>query len=220
MSNVTQLSFFGEEIKKENMMDTIRERAEVYGLQSLFSFEALSLLTGIKASELKEHKSLIELQEQVEMLNITKSQKIKLKAFFELATRFSKENRGEVKSVKSPQDAYNAVADSMKNLKKEVFKVILLDTKGQIIEIVELFEGGINSSIVDPRITFREALLKSATSIVCVHNHPSKIAEPSQEDVQITQKLAKIGEVMNIQVVDHIIVGGDNYVSLKERGLF
>lgn len=218
-NNFEQLVIEGTTVRKEKEVDIVKERAMQYGMESLFNNEALSLLTGIKAEELKG-KSLSEIREQIPMLNITENQRLKLEAFFEMAVRFSKEERGQSKSVKCPQDAFNLVVDEMRDLKKEQFKIIMLDTKSRLIDVKLISEGSLNSSIVHPREVFKEAILNSSASVILIHNHPSNDVTESNEDVGITRRLCDCGRALGIEVVDHLIIGGNRFKSLKEAGLF
>jgi DNA repair protein RadC len=104
--------------------------------------------------------------------------------------------------------------------KKEHFLAILLDTRAQVIKISEISVGSLDASIVHPREVFREAMTASAASVIFVHNHPSGNPEPSAEDIKLTERLAQAGEIVGIDVLDHIIIGDKSYLSLKRKGLF
>lgn len=107
----------------------------------------------------------------------------------------------------------------LKDELKEHFYVILLDTKNKIISWDEISKGDLNSSIVHPREVFKYALKLSANSIICLHNHPSGDPTPSVEDIKITKRLNDVGGLMGIELVDHIIIGYNKYVSLREKGI-
>ena len=216
-----QLCLVGGTIKSKEVSNRsiVKERAEEYGVDSLMNYEALSLITGIEESELQKYKSLSEIEEKVEMLNCTKNQKLKLKALFQVSRRYSKESRGAVKTIKSPEDAYRLVVDDMRFLKKEVFKAIALDTKNQVIDIIDISVGSLSASIVHPREVFKELILRSANAVVFAHNHPSGINLESIEDVSTNKRLLECAELLGIKLLDHIIVGGNSYRSLKEQGL-
>lgn len=109
--------------------------------------------------------------------------------------------------------------DDMKFLNKEHFRVILLNTKNQIISIEEISIGNLNSSIVHPREVFNIAIRRSANSIILVHNHPSGDSTPSTEDINITRRLIEAGNIIGIKVLDHIIIGDNNYTSLKQKNI-
>ena len=119
------------------------------------------------------------------------------------------------KTINSPKDVFERCQD-FKGIAKEVFKVFLLDSNNAVIssEIVSI--GTLNMSVIHPREIFKLAILKSANSIILVHNHPSGNIEPSQEDMEVTQRLRKAGELLGIRILDHVIVSGnlDKYMSI------
>ncbi|WP_353096127.1 DNA repair protein RadC [Tissierella praeacuta] len=205
-----------KEIKKEN---GIKERAEQYGVDTLFNYEALALITGIKEDVLERFKSLREIKEELPLLGITKVQKLKLEAFFNMAIRFSKESRGNKAKITSPETVSNLLMDEMKFLQKEEFRVVFLDTKNQVTKIETISVGTLNASIVHPRDVFRSAILNSSNSIILVHNHPSGDPTPSNEDINITNRLIDAGNLIGIKVLDHIILGDNRYISFKEKNL-
>jgi len=124
----------------------------------------------------------------------------------------------ERKEIKSSKDVYNMFIDKFRNHKKEVFSIVLLDSKNKVIdEPKEIFVGTLNSSLIHPREIFKEAVKESANSLILVHNHPSGDVRPSEEDKKITEKLTNVGVEMGIPILDHIIVGKDNYHSFKEN---
>ena len=108
----------------------------------------------------------------------------------------------------------------LKNKKKEYFLSILLDTRNKLIRIAEISMGSLDSSIVHPREVFKEAIAASAASVIFVHNHPSGDTEASDDDIALTKRLSEAGEIVGIDVLDHIIIGGKSHISLKRQGLF
>jgi DNA repair protein RadC len=114
---------------------------------------------------------------------------------------------------------FNLLSEELRYLQKEHFVCLFLNTKNQVIARETLSIGSLNASIVHPREVFREAIRRSSASLVCVHNHPSGDPTPSPEDVQITRRLADAGKLIGIDVLDHVIIGDCQYVSLKEQGL-
>lgn len=130
------------------------------------------------------------------------------------------EGRLESTIVKSPDIAYQAIKNILQ-LEREVsehFGILSLNVKNAIIGIHVLSIGTLNASIVHPRNVFQAAILNNAASIICFHNHPSGNVTPSMEDIQITQRLVECGNIMGIEVLDHIIIGENKYASLKEGG--
>ena len=149
--------------------------------------------------------------------NIKASQII---AIGELVRRINMLNLIRVgKSITSPTDIANLVMKEMVSLKQEVLKLIMLDTKNNIIGIKDVFKGSLNTSIVHPREIFKEALKKSSSSIIICHNHPSGDSTPSKEDINITIRLKECSKIIGIDLLDHLIIGKNQYVSLKEKGI-
>lgn len=142
-----------------------------------------------------------------------------LAAAFELGRRVEAEAPAERPAVKSPADVAAVYGPRLRDLPKEVFVVVLLDTSGRITGDFTISEGGLAASIVEPRAVFQRAVLENAAALVCLHNHPSGNPEPSREDVAITKQLVEAGKLMGIPVHDHLIIAGRGYTSLAERGL-
>ena len=111
----------------------------------------------------------------------------------------------------------NGINLSMKS--EEYLYMICLNTKNKVLGIFEVSHGSLNSSIVHPREVFKRAVMINSANIIIAHNHPSGDIAPSKEDIAITCRLKECGEVLGIKLLDHIIVGGDNYISLKEKGI-
>ncbi len=142
----------------------------------------------------------------------------KIKAAFEIGRRLSKQTKTYHK-VRSPKDIADILIEDMKYLNQEHFKIVLLDTKNQITSIETVTIGILNASLVHPREVFRIAINKSSSSIIAVHNHPSGDPYPSEEDKKLTNRLIQAGEIIGIKLLDHLIIGYDNYISFKEIGL-
>lgn len=143
----------------------------------------------------------------------------KIKAVFELGKRIISYCREERPHIQSSIDVVSLVLPHMTYLTREEFRVILLDSKNRVIahEIVSV--GSLDMTVVHPREVFRPAVSHAAASIILVHNHPSGDPTPSQHDILLTQDLCTCGKILDIEVVDHIIVGRPDYVSLKYRDL-
>lgn len=122
--------------------------------------------------------------------------------------------------IQSPSDVVKVVRKFIENFSdREVFVVVCLSTKNDIAGINIVSVGTLNSSLVHPREVFKPSLLSNTARLIVAHNHPSGDLEPSKEDIEITNRLAKAGEIMGIEVLDHLIIG-DGYLSMKERNLF
>lgn len=134
-----------------------------------------------------------------------------------------KEDSGlyDVPTINTPASVYR-VAKQVLMLHEEPeehFCILCLNTKNKIVGVHTISVGSLNASIVHPREVFKAAMLNNAAAIICLHNHPSGDPTPSREDVETTQRLKEAGSILGIKVLDHIIVGEDEYVSLTEKGL-
>jgi len=142
-----------------------------------------------------------------------------IKLVQEVAREFLKEKIIDKAVYKSSQEIFDYLYHSMRDLKKEVFKVIYLNSQNQIIGTTDLFEGTINSSSISPREVIEGAIKYHAVSLIFVHNHPSGNPEPSRSDKELTRDLVYAGSIMRIRVLDHIIIGNNRYFSFAGEGL-
>jgi DNA repair protein RadC len=122
--------------------------------------------------------------------------------------------------IRAPQDVYKLLGPRTKDYDREHFMAVLVNTKNVVLEIVTVSIGSLNASIVHPREVLKPAILASAASIILVHNHPTGDPAPSREDLEFTRRFAKCGELIGIQLLDHIIIGDGTFRSLKEQGVF
>ena len=214
-----------------------RERLQKFGVEALSAQEVLALILGRGiAGEsvmttaqrlLSQFGNLrgiagasVEELSQVRGIGLAKSSQIK--AAFELANRLDghAETSRRV-SLKAPEDIVSLVWNRLKGKKKEYFLALFLDTRNQLIKIAEISVGSLDTSVVHPREVFKEAISASAAAVAFVHNHPSGDPTASEEDIGLTKRLAEAGEIMGIDVVDHIIIGDNKtFLSLKREGLF
>jgi len=208
------------------------EKMILYGEKSLSNAELLAILlrTGTKkrnAIELANyiinkdlqgirHLQDVTIEELCEIDGIGKSKASQIKAALELGIRISSAKPNKYK-VKNPWDIYKYYMESLRYEQKEIFKVVLLNTKNEIITDVDVSIGTLNSSLVHPREVFKEAIKRSSNKMILMHNHPSGSVEPSKEDKNITNRLIKCGEIIGIEVIDHIIIGDGLYYSFKEN---
>lgn len=144
----------------------------------------------------------------------------RLVAAFELGKRFARDARSNGRTVRTPQDIAQLFLDEMRHYDREHFKAALLNTKNQLLRVVTVSIGSLNASIVHPREILKPAISTSAASIILVHNHPTGDPTPSKEDIEFTKRFAKCGELMGIELLDHVIIGAGTYRSLKEGGYF
>lgn len=142
-----------------------------------------------------------------------------IKASHELSKRVLSVDVDVLPTVRSPSDVANAAADIRKS-KRENFVILCLNARNQVIRKETISIGSLNASIVHPREVFEPAVRESAASIVLVHNHPSGDTRPSDDDIELTRRLVKAGEIMGIEVLDHVIVSEKKHLSMKEMGIF
>ena len=141
----------------------------------------------------------------------------------ELAMRYqvavNPERPADMPTINSPQDVHDLLGPEMSVLAQEQLRVLLLDTRNQVRSQRVIYMGNVNSSVVRPAEVFRPAVIENAPSIIIAHNHPSSDPTPSPEDVNITRDLVAAGKLLGIDLLDHLVIGGNRFVSLKERKL-
>ena len=144
---------------------------------------------------------------------------VEIKAALELGRRVLATAPDQRPQISSPADAANLLMSEMAFLDQEHLRVLLLDTKNRVLSIPTIYIGSLNASIVRVGELFRAAIKESAAAIIVVHNHPSGDPTPSPEDVTVTRQLVEAGQLLNIKVLDHLVIGRNRFVSLKERQL-
>lgn len=141
----------------------------------------------------------------------------------ELAVRYEvayqSERPEEMPTISCPQDVYDLLGSEMKVLAQEQLRVLLLNTRNQVVGQRTVYQGTVNSSAVRPAEVLRAAVIENAPSIIVSHNHPSGDPTPSPEDVSVTRDLVAAGKLLDIELLDHIVIAGSKFVSLKEKGL-
>lgn len=165
------------------------------------------------------HLAAVNFEELCSLRGIGISKASQIMAAVELGKRIYSEKAAIKVKIAGPSELAEKMMVDMRHLTKEVFKVVLLDTKNQIVSIEDISIGSLNASIVHPREVFQPAIRKSANSVVLIHNHPSGHPEPSTEDKRVTERLIEAGQLMGIQVLDHIVIGDLNYFSFKEHDM-
>jgi len=188
----------GSGTKKESVMDLSN--------RVLMHFEGLKLLSDATIEELTAIKGIGE------------AKGISILAALELGRRLQQYKPEKTYIIRSPEDGADYVMEEMRNLNQEHLVVLFLNTKNQIIHRETIFIGSLNASIVHPREIYREAVKRSAASIICAHNHPSGDPTPSQEDIHVTRRLVEAGKIMGIELLDHLVIGDHSFTSLKEKG--
>ncbi len=140
-------------------------------------------------------------------------------AAVELGRRLSQKAAEKVEIVHGPEDVAHYAMPRFRFEQKEHFAVMLLNTKNHILGLTDVSVGSLSASIVHPREVFQTALWYAAAAMILIHNHPSGDPSPSREDINVTQRLVKAGKIMDIPVLDHIVLGDNRFVSIKEKGL-
>lgn len=140
-----------------------------------------------------------------------------IKAAVELGRRVSSLSPEERPVIRCPEDVVQLVREEMRFLDRENFRVLCLNTKNQVVSSDLVSVGSLNASLVHPREVFKLAVSRSAAALILVHNHPSGDPQPSKEDLEVTRRLVQAGQLLGIEVLDHVIIGGCEYVSLREK---
>jgi DNA repair protein RadC len=194
------------------------------GIDALSDAELLSLILRKCTYEQTEVGVALELlhkagglRQLFELRDLPESQQVVLQAVREVGRRVLKQGMLGQNFVRSPQAVTDYLTASLRDLKREVFKVIFLDKGLKILAEKDMFFGTIDEAAVHPREIVKEALFQNASSLVLVHNHPSGKTEPSREDYEITQKIKTACQTVSIRVLDHIIIGENQYFSFSER---
>jgi DNA repair protein RadC len=211
-----------------------RERLAKRGAGSLKTAELLAILfrTGTRSRNAVELAEMIlskfgslrsmaraSIKELEAHEGIGFAKAVEIQAAFELGQRLAAEGALENPTIKSSVDVARLMGPEMQALDREHFKILLLNTKNQVIQIYTVSVGSLNASIVHPRECFRPAIAAQANAIILVHNHPSGDVEPSNEDKNLTRRLVSAGEIVGIKVLDHVIIAGNRHLSLMEKGV-
>lgn len=215
--------------------DRPRERLIRQGAKSLSNQELIAILlgTGTKRESVltvanrvlinfeKLHNlKYATLEEITEIKGIGEAKAVLLLAAIELGRRLASKDLEERFTIRSPEDAATFLMQDMTSLQQEHFVCLFLNVKNQVLHKQTIFVGSLNASIVHPREIFREAVKRSAASIICSHNHPSGIPTPSPEDIDVTTRLYEAGKIVGVDLLDHVIIGDHQFISMKEKGYF
>lgn len=215
--------------------DRPREKLLKFGEHTLTDAELLAILlrSGVKGNSALDlgrklmmkfktfrNMSHTDISQWKEFKGLGDAKICQIKSALEIGRRFGEENVKENKiKIRSSKDVINLLTNRMRDLKKEVFKILLLDGQDKLIDIVEIEEGTVNQANPIIREIIAKALQNFAVGIICVHNHPSGDSSPSQEDKDFTDELVSAGKIMQIKVLDHMIIGNNQYFSFMDEGL-
>ena len=163
--------------------------------------------------------SRASINEITKVKGIGPAKAVEIKAALELGRRLLAEAPEERAQITTPADAANLLMSEMAFLEQEHLRTILLDTRNRVIKMPTIYKGSLNTSVIRIGELFRQAIRENAAGIIVVHNHPSGDPTPSPEDVRVTKEIYKGGKLLGIDLLDHIVIGGHRFVSLKEKGL-
>ena len=227
-----------EKIKELNTEERPYEKCERFGAKHLTNIELLAVLlrTGTKGeNSLQLAKKILypdsskggilnihrwSYEQLIHMKGIGKVKAIQILCLSELAKRLSKASAEEKLNFNSPESIARYYMEDLRHEKQEHMKLLLLNTKTKLIGETIISKGTVNAAIISPRELFIEALQKGAVSIILLHNHPSGDPTPSKEDIIITKQIQEAGELLGVHLLDHIIIGNNCYVSMREKKIF
>ncbi len=161
----------------------------------------------------------VSAEDLIELDGVGPAAAARVLACVEMTRRSAVWKSGDRPSISTPEDVIALCAPQLRGLDREHFWTLLLNTKNRLIRVIEVSVGSLSASIVHPRELFKDAVRLSAASIVVVHNHPSGDPTPSGADIQLTRRLVKAGDVLGIELLDHVVIGADDHSSLRDMGL-
>jgi DNA repair protein RadC len=212
-----------------------RERLIKYGEENLSDSQLLAIILGTgsgvnRLNALDLGRSLLDhygdfrsldsvsVSELCAMKGVGPAKAAQVKAALEIGKRLLRQKTKPREQITSAEDVVDYYRPYLRDLKKEVFKMMLLDSRNKMIREKTVSEGSLNASVVHPREVIKEIIRESASSVVFIHNHPSGEPKPTRYDVEITKRLVKACNLVGVRVIDHIIIGDDRYVSFSEEG--
>ena len=211
-----------------------QEKLKLRGAASLSNGELLAILlrTGLPGETVVDiaqrllvtHGGLLGLS-RVDYADLCKERGLgevkaaKLKAAVELARRLQVERPDERARISSPEDIASLVSSEMAALDQEELRVVLLNTKNEVLKIATVYRGSVNAAQIRVAEVFKEAIRQNAPSLVILHNHPSGDPTPSGDDVAVTRELVQAGRLLDIEVLDHLVIGDGRHTSLRRKGL-
>lgn len=211
-----------------------RERLQIHGANSLKNEELLAILlrVGVKGENVIQLSQRLltrfggwtglhraHFDDLCSQHGMGRAKAAQLKAALEIGDRLRKDTPNERPVIHSPEDAANLLLYDMSALEQEEMWVVLLDTRNKVISIDSLYRGSLNSSQIRLGELFKPAIRKNAAAFIVAHNHPSGDPSPSPDDIAVTRAIVQAGKLLDIDVLDHLVIGMNRWVSLKSRGL-
>ncbi|MCK5381602.1 MAG: DNA repair protein RadC [Candidatus Latescibacteria bacterium] len=227
---------YSESIKTWPEDERPRERLIKHGAGALSDAQLLAIVlrsgdAGSKRSAVDLARTLLghfggfraldraPVSELCEVKGIGPAKATEVMAALEIGKRFAREGKGPRTMIRTSSDVARFYFPTMRDLKKEVFKCVLLDGKNRMMKDVTISEGSLSVSVVHPREVFNPVVRESAAAVLFVHNHPSGDPTPSEEDIEVTKQLVEAGKILGIRVLDHVIIGDGRSVSFVELGM-
>ena len=221
-------------IEDMNVSDRPRERLAKLGAGSLTNSELLAILlrvgvVGENAIQLAQrllktfgsisglHRAPFD--EVCAQHGMGQAKTAQIKAALELGHRIRQESPDERLAINSPKDAADILQHEMSALEQEEMRILMLDTRNRVIDESTVYKGSLNSSQIRVGELFKAAIRRNAAAIILAHNHPSGDPAPSPEDIAVTRAIIQAGKLLDIEVLDHLVIGSNRFISLKERGL-
>lgn len=216
--------------KAQSFARKLRESGAAYQITGDENTTMELILSALLGDIPDETMTSLLLLNLVDLLNLSKEELMiypgigpamaaRLMAAFALTKKLASAGTAENTVIRCPEDAYALMKNEAKLLDKEYFSTLLLNTKNHVIGKETISIGTLNASMVHPRELFKQAIRRSAAAVILVHNHPSGDPTPSKEDISLTKRLIEAGEIIGIDVLDHLVLGFDRFVSLKSKGL-
>jgi DNA repair protein RadC len=211
-------------------MKRLREQLQMYGAKTLSTAELIALVLSSASAQgdpLATASKLLDTfgvgglknidENQLASAGLSKARARLFKVVCELAVRLTLSDPGEHQQIVSPNDAAALLQPFMAHLDHEELRVLVLDTKNRVVANIQLYQGTVNSSVLRASEIFRQAVVRNCPGIIVAHNHPSSDPTPSPEDIEVTKQLLEAGRLLDIELLDHIIIGNPRFTSLKER---
>ncbi len=223
---VKQIDMFQYEYFATDFVQKAKESLSFYGTKEANLNDLLTIIIGNEADAVIIHKlagigiqqlASMSAHEIMELVPISEMAAQRIVASFGLAHKYVTSPREKRISIRLPRDVAELMMPEMRYLTQEHFICLFLNTKNRVIGKQTIFIGSLDASVVHPREVFKEAIKRSAANVICLHNHPSGDPTPSREDIKVTKNLMEAGEVVGIPLLDHVIIGDDRYISLKEQ---